>query len=399
MASGRQKASIKMSQQDLTALWEQHHGQWRKQEQVIGLWPDAQTLSPAVLQAEVYGDWWNLLAASGITLIVGREYEHLLLALTVIDGQPLITYMQLPHPSGIVYDAARNAVFVACTRNPNQVLELRPQGGQLARLDMVATDITNHVLLPFRNFYYPGCLYLHDLALIDGELYGNSVGQNAIVRLATDGTYPIEWFPNCIVKENGPVFSQNHIQLNSIAAGATLEDSFFSASADEVTTLRPGQPDYPVDKRGVIFDGRTREPVVRGLTRPHSARLHQTQLWVDNSGYGELGTVLSGHYEPVTRLPGWTRGLVFTNQVAFVGTSRVIPRFRQYAPGLDVDSSQCGVHAVDIQTGRILGGMTWEQGNQIFALEAVPSHITRGFPFRLDQQQAQLDALFYAYSF
>lgn len=388
-----------MSDVDLTALWEHHHAQWRQQEQVIGLWGDAQPLSPLALKYETYGDWWDLLAAHDVTLIVGREYEHLLLALTVVEGQPLITYMQVPHPSGIVYDPVRNSLFIACTRNPNQVMELRPQAGHLMRQDMAAAHMDGHILMPFRTHYYPGCLYLHDLALIGGELYANAVGQNAIVRLASDGSYPIAWFPNCIVETTGPVFSQNHIQLNSIAAGSTLKDSFFSASADEITSLRPGDPDYPVDKRGVIFDGRTREPLVRGLTRPHSARLHHQQLWVDNSGYGELGTCAQGHYEPVMRLPGWTRGLTFSGEVAFVGTSRVIPRFRQYAPGLEVDASECGVHAVDIPTGRLLAGITWEQGNQIFALETIPRQMTHGFAFQLGQAQAQRDALFYTYTF
>jgi uncharacterized protein (TIGR03032 family) len=387
-----------MNESTLNALWEHHHALWRQQEQVIGLWSQAQPLSPDAVKGHVYGAWWEVLDAAGVTLIVGREYEHFLLAMTVINGQPHVTSMQLPHPSGLVYDAARNALFVACTRNPNQVIELRPQQGQLDRIDIVPPEMPGHVLLPFKSSYYPGCLYLHDLALIEGRLYANAVGQNAIVQLADDGRYPIEWFPKCIVLNNTPVFSQNHIQLNSIAAGPTIEDSFFSASADEITELRPGHTDYPVDKRGVIFDGRTREPLVRGLTRPHSARLHEQQIWVDNSGYGELGRVSGGQYEVAARLPGWTRGLTFVDQVAFVGTSRVIPRFRQYAPGLDVETSQCGVHAVDVTTGRVLGGITWEQGNQIFALETIPRHITSGFPFHPQQQQAQLDALFYSYS-
>ena len=36
-------------------------------------------------------------------------------------------------------------------------------------------------------------------------------------------------------------------------------------------------------------------------------------------------------------LPGWTRGLWFHGSTAFVGASRVIPRFSNYAPGFDVD--------------------------------------------------------------
>ena len=88
-----------------------------------------------------------------------------------------------------------------------------------------------------------------------------------------------------------PDFGRNFIQLNSIAAGKTLKQSFFSASSDSIGTRVPGQRNYPVDGRGVIFSGASREPVVRGLTRPHSARLWRRRLLVDNSGYGEFGLV------------------------------------------------------------------------------------------------------------
>jgi uncharacterized protein (TIGR03032 family) len=155
-----------------------------------------------------------------------------------------------------------------------------------------------------------------------------------------------------------------------------------------------------VDRRGVIFSGATREPIARGLTRPHSARLANGRLWVDNSGYGELGTIESGRFEPVARLPGWTRGLCFVGGVAFVGTSRVIPRFRGYAPGLDVASSVCGVHAVEVASGRVLGSLEWPVGNQIFALDWVPSGVASGLPFaaRGRRSAARERDLFYTFS-
>jgi hypothetical protein len=103
-------------------------------------------------------------------------------------------------------------------------------------------------------------------------------------------------------------------------------------------------------------------------------------VWVDNSGYGELGVIRAGGFEAVCRLPGWSRGLSFCRGIAFVGTSRVIPRFRQYAPGLDVDRSVCAVHAVDCASGTILGSLTWPYGNQIFAVDWIPRSQSTGLP-------------------
>ena len=123
-------------------------------------------------------------------------------------------------------------------------------------------------------------------------------------------------------------------------------------------------------------------PVATGLTRPHSARRWRGRVWVDNRGYGELGYVRDGVVEVVACLPGWTRGLRFNGDVAFVGSTRVLPRFCHYAPGLDVDRSVCGVHAVDIRSGRILGSLTWPLGDQLFAVDRVPSQRVSGLPFR-----------------
>ncbi len=39
----------------------------------------------------------------------------------------------------------------------------------------------------------------------------------------------------------------------------------------------------------------------------------------------------------------------------------------------------CGVYAIDMKTGNILGSLTWPYGNQIFAIDYILSTITQGF--------------------
>jgi uncharacterized protein (TIGR03032 family) len=336
--------------------WSLHDAEWRDPAHVVALWQGGE---PAGLRSRVRGRFWEAL--DGLCLLVTREYEHLVVGLA--EGRQ--THMALPHPSGLAVAAGR--VTVASTRNPNQLVELAPAA------------VEGRPLVPVRTEFHPGSLYLHDLAYVGGVLHGNAVGENVVVRLE-GGRAERVWWPKAIETESGPDFSKNYLQLNSIAAGPSLEASFFSASAERMSSRRPGHRNFPVDGRGVVFSGATREPVVRGLTRPHSARFHEGRLWVESSGYGELGVVSDGRYEAVARLPGWTRGLGFHGSVAFVGTSRVLPRFRMYAPGLDLDRSVCGVHAVDTRSGEVLGSFVWPEGNQVFAVEPVPLSLTGGFP-------------------
>jgi uncharacterized protein (TIGR03032 family) len=384
---------------DLTALWEQHTAAWRSAAQIASHWREADSTDPRLLRYRVHGSWWELLASLGITLLVTREYEHLLLAISANERGPQLSYMPMPHPSGLAVDTARGIVYVASTRNPNQIFEFAPVSGLLNRPEVRAYSLADErPLVPIRSRFLPGALYLHDLALIDGQLHANAVGQNCVIRVDPAGAYERVWWPRCIESSAGPEFSRNHLQLNSIAAGASIEESFFSASSEVVSKRRPGHRNFPVNRRGVIFSGATREVVARGLTRPHSARLFDGSVWLDNSGYGEVG-VVAGEFVPVAKLPGWTRGLCVRGRIAFVGTSRVIPRFRQYAPGLDLNASSCGIHALDTQSGNVLGSLIWPYGNQIFAVDWVPSTYTTGFPLRVGARRAsaKTNALFYAF--
>ncbi len=384
----------------LDSLWSSHSAVWRDCAQVVSQWEDASSVNPSLLKYRTYGRWWEVLSKLQITLLIGREYEHLLLALSCAD-KPLISHMPMPHPSGIAADRNQGIVYVASTRNPNQIFKLAPAGGYIDRLDSKPCIAPDRPLVPVQSTFFPGCLYMHDLALIGRRLYANAVGQNAVIEIDEDGSYKQVWWPSCIDSASGPMFAQNHIQLNSIAAGSSLETSYFSASSSQISKRRPGHKNYPVDKRGVIFGGATRDVVAQGLTRPHSARLNGTtgsaELWVDNSGYGEVGIIKDERLEVVTELPGWTRGLAFCSDIAFVGTSRVIPKFRQYAPGLDVDSSVCGVHAVDVKSGKVLGSIVWPSGNQIFAIDWLPIKQTTGFAFSASLKQGDRKALFYTF--
>src|SRR5262245_45170672 len=113
-------------------LWAHHHAEYRDPHQIASQWRDASEVDPALLEYTTRGAWWDTLDATGLTLLVTREYEHLVMALSVRKGRPHVSYLHLPHPNGLAVDAERGRVFLASTRNPNMVYEFAPCSGALA---------------------------------------------------------------------------------------------------------------------------------------------------------------------------------------------------------------------------------------------------------------------------
>ena len=244
-------------ERELAKLWARHSADWRDTAQVASQWREAAGLDPRLLEYRASPGWWRTLADLRLTLLVTRESENLVIAASAPQGKPRLSYFPLPHPSGVAVDRKSRCVHIASTRNPNQVFLLKPAGSRLQRPEVKTPMPEGAPLTPVSSAFYPGCLYLHDLALIAGKLYGNAVGHNAVVRLGADGHFERIWWPHCVEHRGAPAFDRNYIQLNSIAAGARLEDSFFSASSTTLGRLRPGHLRYPVDGRGVILSGRT----------------------------------------------------------------------------------------------------------------------------------------------
>ena len=72
--------------QEKLALWESQNSEFRNPAEIVSYWQDACRIDPRLLEFETTGQWWSTLGDSGITLLVTREYEHLLLGMHVHDS-------------------------------------------------------------------------------------------------------------------------------------------------------------------------------------------------------------------------------------------------------------------------------------------------------------------------
>ena len=110
-----------------------HDAAWRDPVAVAAQWADADAVDPRLLAHRARGDFWDILAERRVTLLVTREYEHLLVALHAGRRGPTVSWLPLPHPNGLAVDPARGVVHVASTRNPNQLFELHRSPASSAR--------------------------------------------------------------------------------------------------------------------------------------------------------------------------------------------------------------------------------------------------------------------------
>lgn len=136
---------------------------------------------------------------------------------------------------------------------------------------------------------------------------------------------------------------------------------------------------------GVVIDVRTGKIVCEGLSMPHSPRVHNGEIWVLNSGTGELGVVErkrsgKGRFVPRVFCPGFARGLAIRDGLAFVGLSK--PRYKRFE-GLaldqrlaDADSEPwCGIQVIDLAKGQCVEWFRIDGAvKEIFDVALLPGH-------------------------
>jgi uncharacterized protein (TIGR03032 family) len=127
---------------------------------------------------------------------------------------------------------------------------------------------------------------------------------------------------------------------------------------------------------GILLEVPSGAILLRGLSMPHSPRWYQGKLWLLESGTGTLGTVdvSVGRYEPIAEMPGFTRGLDFYDNLAFIGLSQV--RESAVFSGIPLTERlrerTCGVWVVDLTTGRTVAFLKFEDAVQeIFAVQVL----------------------------
>ena len=210
-----------------------------------------------------------------------------------------------------------------------------------------------------------GSVDLHDVGMgADGRPLFVVTAYNCIATVSDRHSFRPVWKPSFI----SSIVQEDRCHLNGMAMGEGDEATTprYATACSRSDTI-DGWRDRRADG-GVVIDVQTNEIVCSGLSMPHSPRLHDGQLYVLNSGTGELGRVNLDRdpaeaFEPVAFCPGFVRGLGFGRDaggasLAIVGLSK--PRYERFE-GLALDERLrnadsepwCGVQVIDLATGSV----------------------------------------------
>jgi uncharacterized protein (TIGR03032 family) len=201
-----------------------------------------------------------------------------------------------------------------------------------------------------------GDLDAHDVGFgSDGRpLFVNTLF-SCIASVSDDHSFRPLWTPAFISR----LAPEDRCHLNGFALEGGEPRYATAVSRSDVAA---GWRDRRVDG-GIVIDVNSDEIVARGLSMPHSPRLHNGRLWLLNSGTGEFGfiDVDSGRFEPVAFCPGYARGLAFIGDRAIVGLS--LSRENRTFSGLPLDEAlqvrdaapRCGLVVIDLNRGDIVG--------------------------------------------
>lgn len=219
----------------------------------------------------------------------------------------------------------------------------------------VSSDGFDAVYAPHAG-WVTGDLDTHDVAFgSDGRpLFANTLF-SCIATVSDSHSFKPVWKPAFISR----LAAEDRCHLNGLALESGAPRYVTAVSRSDVSD---GWRDRR-DGGGIVVDVDSQEIVASGLSMPHSPRIREGQLWLLNSGTGELGTVdlASGRFEPRAFCPGYARGLAFIGKFAVVGLS--LARDNRTFTGLPLDDAlkerdtepRCGLAVFDLDRGDMVG--------------------------------------------
>ena len=323
-----------------------------------------------------------LLRQLGASLLI-TTYQAGKLVLVRDEGDHLNTHFRVFQvPMGMALTGDRLAIGTS-----TQVWEYVNVPAVAARLDPPGRH--DACYLP-RSSHFTGNIQIHEMAFdAEGMLWVVNTRFSCLCTLDPSASFTPRWRPPFV----SALEPSDRCHLNGLA--------MVDGRPRYVTAL--GKTDEPGGWRskksrgGVLIDMDSGEAITRGLSMPHSPRWYAGRLWVCESGTGTFGNIdpSTGRYEPIAEVPGFTRGLDFAGNFAFVGLSQV--RESAVFSGIAITERlaeherSCGVCVIDLTTGQVVALLRFETTVQeVFAVAV----LGRRYPDLINEDEELLENSF-----
>jgi uncharacterized protein (TIGR03032 family) len=302
-----------------------------------------------------------LFAELQLTLLVSTYQAGKLVVVGVDQGQLAFSFHSFIRAMGVAVRPDRIAVGAH-----NEIWFLRGAPELAARTEPLGRRDGCFLT---SSAHFTGDIQAHELAWIDGELWMVNTLFSCLSTLRQDYSFVPRWRPPFVTA----LAAEDRCHLNGMAV--------VDGRAKYVTALGETNSDHgwrPTKvTSGCLIDVGSGATVARGFAMPHSPRIHGGYLWLLNSGFGKLMIVdpASGRADTVVALPGYTRGLAFAGNYAFVGLSKI--RETSTFGGMPIAERlkelKCGVGVVDLTSGRLAGHLEFKTGvDEIFDVQVLP---------------------------
>jgi uncharacterized protein (TIGR03032 family) len=307
-----------------------------------------------------------LLRQLGASLLV-TTYQANKLLVARAAGAGLSTLVRtFDQPMGLAVDGHRIALGT-----PNQIWMLRNAPDIAPRIE--PTGVHDACFLP-RSCHVTGDIRGHEIAWAGDELWIVNTRFSCLCTLDPDYSFVPRWRPPFVTA----LAAEDRCHLNGVA----MENGHPRYVTALGETDAQGAWRQNKAKGGCLIDVPSGQVVARGLSMPHSPRLHDGRLWVLESGAGRLMLVdaATGLRETVAELPGFARGLAFAGEYAFIGLSKI--RETSTFGGLPIaerlSELKCGVAVVDLRGGEVVALLEFQSAvEEIFDVQLLPG---LGFP-------------------
>ena len=225
-----------------------------------------------------------------------------------------------------------------------------------------------------RSSHITGPVMTHDIVFGNGKLIIVNTLCNCLATIDEAWSFVPQWKPPFIADTT----PGDRCHLNGLA----LDDR---QSAPAYVTMHAATSElgqWRENKRagGVVMDVQANEILAANLSMPHSPRVQNNQLYLLNSGEGQLLRINrhTGEKDIIAELPGFTRGLDVVGSTAFVGLSRI--RETAVFGGLSIaqkhEELQCGIAVVNLVSGNTEAFCWFEPPiNELFSIAALPGYL------------------------